>query len=243
MAERQQWMLALETSGDICSVALLSSGELREEVTFKHNMHLSERLMDIINQVLKNNCVVLEQICSIAVGVGPGSFTGTRIGVTTAKTLSLVLHCPLYGISTLAALAEPFYGLESHVVACVLPCRKSVVFAAAYHVRKSVPSVLLPPEAREIEQFLELLMGFDQPVLLCGEGSSAISASMAEHKIQVVHALQWPSAQSVGRLAYARHLSEDGGEDPITLAPAYLAPPPISQPKVPIPQHSPVKIP
>ncbi len=199
-------------------------------------MHLSERLMGIVNQVLEVHNLQVNHLGCIAIGVGPGSFTGTRIGVTTAKTLATVLQCRLYGVSTLQALAEPYCGLVSHIVGVMLPCRKSVVFAAAYDVSGPEPVELLTPQAVEVELFRAQLSALKKPVLLCGEGSPSLVVGSADNLLQTVSTVQWPAAHSIGRLAFRRIALQDLGDDPLTLTPTYLAPPPISQPKVPIPQ-------
>lgn len=230
-------MLALETSGDVCSAALMSNAGVIEEITFQHRMHLSERLMGTIEDLLAPHSLDVTQITCFAVGVGPGSFTGTRIGITTAKTLAAVLQRPIYGISTLQAIAEPLCGIPGVTVVTVLPCRKSVLFSAAYDVSNSVPIALLAPDARESAEILDQVRRLDGTIILCGDGAGAFTRIADATDIHTVQASRWPTAQSIGRLAIARINNGDTGDNAISLTPVYLAPPPISQPKIPIPQH------
>src|SRR5258706_13247436 len=110
-----EYLLAMETSVDVCSVAVLRDGQFIAEHTFRHGMHLSERLMAHLDTVLGDADTTLEQIEAFAVGIGPGSFTGTRIGVMTLKTLALVQKKPMVGISGLDALAMEYAGLQAAV--------------------------------------------------------------------------------------------------------------------------------
>ena len=242
LTEQELWMLALETSGDVCSVALMSNAGVIEEVTFQHSMHLSERLMGTIEDLLAPHSLAITQITRFAVGVGPGSFTGTRIGITTAKTLAAVLKRPIYGISTLQAIAEPYCGIPGVTVITVLPCRKTVMFSAAYDVSNGVPIPRLAPDARESVEILHQIRRLDGTIILCGDGASAFTRVADATDVHIVQASRWPSAQSIGRLAIARMINGEPGDNAISLTPVYLAPPPISQPKIPIPQHpTPIK--
>src|SRR5579884_2574327 len=99
-------MLAIETSGDTCSVAVAEDGEVVAQLEFQHRFHLSERLMSHIQTLLAAADTSLEQIDAFAVGTGPGSFTGGRIGVMTAKTLAAATGKPLYGVNALEAMAH-----------------------------------------------------------------------------------------------------------------------------------------
>ena len=109
-------VLAIETSGDICGVAVLRNGELIAEHTFRHGMHLSERLIGHIDGVLEESSASLEALDIIAVGIGPGSFTGTRVGVMTAKTLASLRKVALYGINAMEAHAFEYAGLADTAV-------------------------------------------------------------------------------------------------------------------------------
>src|ERR1051326_1892282 len=120
-------LLAMETSVDVCGAAVFRNGLLAAEHTFRHGMHLSERLMAHLDAVLKEADATLEQVEAFAVGIGPGSFTGTRIGVMTMKTLASVRERPLVGISGLAALAHEYTGLHGVAVTSLIPCRAGVV--------------------------------------------------------------------------------------------------------------------
>ena len=88
-------ILALDTSGDICSAAIFDGERELSTLTFRHDRQLSERLPAIIDFLLADRRISLQDIEVFAVGLGPGSFTGVRIGVTLAKTFAHALKPPI----------------------------------------------------------------------------------------------------------------------------------------------------
>ena len=100
-------ILALETGGDLASMALLAGLDLAAERAFRHRMSLSRDLMPAVDELLAQAGVAWDEIEAVAVGLGPGSYTGLRIGVVTAKGLAWASGRPVLGISSLAALVAP----------------------------------------------------------------------------------------------------------------------------------------
>jgi tRNA threonylcarbamoyladenosine biosynthesis protein TsaB len=98
-------LLALDTSTSMMSIAVLEAGKLLRETHIHAERNHSLFLMPMIQELVKNMGMKLADISGIAVGVGPGSYTGVRIGVTAAKTLAWTLKLPLIGVSSLEAMA------------------------------------------------------------------------------------------------------------------------------------------
>ena len=227
--------LAMDTSGDICSVAALRFGKIVSEHAFRHAMHLSERLMPHIAAVLTEADAGLNDVEHFAVGIGPGSFTGTRIGVTTAKTLAWVMHRPIYGICGLEALAIELSGTPDIVVP-VLPCRKETVYAGIYRVAETWPELLSAPAARTIPELTDDLRNVDgRSIVFCGEGVEMHRESLLRvapaGRIMGFGRGRSPFASLVGVLAWRRVLTGDPGEDVLAIAPQYISPPPITLPR------------
>jgi len=107
-------ILALETSGDVCSVIVIANGKKSKIKTHLKQIH-AEKLIFMIEQSLNNINANLNSIDAIAVSIGPGSFTGLRIGLSVAKGLCYALDKPLIAVPTLDALA-----LKAKVVCSVL---------------------------------------------------------------------------------------------------------------------------
>jgi len=161
-------LLTLDTSGRAGSIAL-SDGEtlLGEHFCNGPGTH-SEWLLSAIAELSRTLGLPLSRLDAIAVVVGPGSFTGLRVGVATAKGLALALDRPLLGVSSLQALAAGV-GVTQRPVCALLDARKQEVYACLYQLDGSgVPEPLgdervLPPE--------QLLASLPGDVLLVGDGA------------------------------------------------------------------------
>lgn len=98
-------ILAIETSDELCSAAVLLSPDNFAEINFKKKFVHSEKLMPMISDLLKNADTNIDKIGAIAVSMGPGSFTGLRIGLTIAKGLAVSKNIPIIPVPTFDALA------------------------------------------------------------------------------------------------------------------------------------------
>lgn len=112
-SEPIQRVLALDTSTTSLSVAVMDNGKVLHEMNEFGERNHSIRILSIVEEVLKGSSTLNSDIQGIAVGVGPGSYTGTRIAVTAAKTLAWAWKVPVVGISTLHSLA---YGGFIHAI-------------------------------------------------------------------------------------------------------------------------------
>jgi tRNA threonylcarbamoyl adenosine modification protein YeaZ len=92
------YILGLDTSAAHCAVALMRDGVISEQVAEDMSKGQAERLMGLIDEVMVRNGVTFSDLSAIGVGVGPGNFTGIRIGVSAARGLALGLGIPVYGI-------------------------------------------------------------------------------------------------------------------------------------------------
>lgn len=226
--EPNKLLLSLETTGDVCSFSLHSNCELACMHTFRHAMHLSEKLPHLIEELLRNFGADINQLSAIAVSLGPGSFTGTRIGVTTAKTLAYLLKIPLYGVPSMAAIATEFAGLKDILIVPILPCRANIWLSGAYSVEGNAPHELLEVKTRNVETLSEALrlLQTDQYVFT-GKCASQVASRLTPLPHSVCSP-EWPSASYVGKLALLRMDAGDAGDNPLLLSPLYLAPPPIT---------------
>ena len=224
-------ILALDTSGDTCSVAVADGekGILLAEYNFAHQRRLTEQLPGIVDFVLKDAGATLETIDAFAVGLGPGSFTGVRVGVTMAKVWAEVLSKPLYGVCSLDALArETDLGGALGVVA-VAPSRKGEVIAAYYASDLS----RVGPEVVATERVFERaqnVLGQTWPIIVgeCADWVETPADLPGLTKVRSVRASQI----AFGAL---RRYEQGESDDPATLAPLYVAPPPIRGVSAPYP--------
>ena len=127
-------ILSFDTSTDFCTVAAGIAGKvLAEENVFAPRSH-AEKLLPLIDAVLKKASLTLDELEVIAVGLGPGSFTGVRIGVSTARALAQALDKPVIGISSLDALA---YTNNKGMISPVVEARKNEVYFSVYKREKN----------------------------------------------------------------------------------------------------------
>lgn len=123
-------ILAIETATEVCAAALVENGRtISERAVTERNIH-SERLLQLIDDMLKEAGVPPSGLSAVAVSIGPGSFTGLRIGLSTAKGLALALGIPIVPVPTLDAVAEEFrqYG-EGNFCAMIDAKREESFFA------------------------------------------------------------------------------------------------------------------
>lgn len=130
-------MLAIETSGQTGSVAWVSPGRASIRIELSAQRRTAATLAPAIRELLTEVRSIGGRVGTIAVGVGPGSFTGLRIGVTTAKTLAYGLNCPVIGVDTLAAMAGAAWR-------CTPACSQALVAMNAYRQQAFVASWNFP---------------------------------------------------------------------------------------------------
>lgn len=220
--------LALDTSGDICSVALFDGDQERITYAFRHKRHLSERLPAIIEFVLSDAQTTLQEVEAFAVGLGPGSFTGVRIGVTMAKGFAWALGKPLVGVSSLDAVALTFRGLPETVIAAVTPTRRTEVVAAFYSGDGAAP--LAEPGVVPNDDVVAVARAYfpSHRILICGEAAELVLAATPEGFLgpEVEARYAYPSATAIARLASLR-LSRGDSDNTETLVPLYVTPTPV----------------
>jgi tRNA threonylcarbamoyladenosine biosynthesis protein TsaB len=124
-------ILGIDTSTPIGSVALIDGDNLVAEHTLNIVQAHSSRLMPAIDTVLKWSDITADDLDGCAVGIGPGSFTGIRIGVATIKSLCYALDKPIVGVSTLEAIAYNL-GSTNSVICPLLDARRNEVYGAIF---------------------------------------------------------------------------------------------------------------
>ena len=124
-------ILAFDTSTFTASAAVLDGRDVLAESSAVLRATHSERLLPLVDEVLARSGVPLDAIERIAVGVGPGSFTGVRLGLATAKGLALATGIPLVGVTSLAALAASAWCHEGPLLATI-DARRDEVYAAFF---------------------------------------------------------------------------------------------------------------
>lgn len=129
-------ILAMDTSNQVLGVALLKDGQLIGEVITNLKKNHSVRLMPAIDQLMREVDMSPQQLEKIAVAKGPGSYTGVRIGLTTAKSMAWALNIPVVGVSSLEVLAWQgrFYSAS---ICPFFDARRGLVYTGIYQMQKN----------------------------------------------------------------------------------------------------------
>ena len=220
--------LGIETSGDIASVALVEDGHIVAERVFPARMSLCMTVSGHIQAVLDTETVSAEVVDALAVSLGPGSFTGLRMGVATAKALAHATGLPLVGIPTPEALAWPLSPTADGVICVLQHARRTDVYLTAYRV--AGPFQLLeiaPTTVTELSAAIEGLRALGAPLVFVGDGAErhavAISEALGEVARLAPPVLCAPRASVIAALAQARAEPPDP-EAAMRLRPIYALP-------------------
>lgn len=218
--------LGLDTSTRYTSVALVDGEQVLAEQTACGPRRPSQVLMPMIDRVLAEAGAGRADLRAVAVGCGPGSFTGLRLALATAQALAYALGIPAVGVGTLEAMAFPWAG-AGHLVVPVLDAQRGRVYAAAYPQEPGG----FPPRTVEWETLLDQLAALpgaaaaEGGVLLVGEWAwerrQGVEARLGPRARVVEPALGYPRAAVVARLGQAALLGGAPG-DPFALRPVYL---------------------
>jgi len=199
--------LAIETSGNIGTVALDDVDPPRV-LTFTEGLAHGKSLLPSIDQLLK--AADLRKPDFVAVGIGPGSYTGLRIGVTVARTLGWTWECPLLAIPSLTALAVEA-GRQRKPVVTVVDARQGEVYASVFQWEDGLPRVVDGPHIGPPE---ELRAELPSHGLYVGDGCA---------RMRIAPAIEGLHARATGVLKLARDRYLRGDRDRIqTVLPLYL---------------------
>ncbi len=161
----------------------------------------ASRLMPMIDEVLKDAHLTITEMEAIAVGLGPGSFTGLRIGIATAKGLAMALNKPIVGIPTLDALAHNL-SCKLGLICPILDAKRGEIYAALYRyhgdtLEKLTENLVLPMR--------ELLTRINEPVIFLGDAINIyrdlIEEKLGERASLAPHYLRLPRAANLAALA------------------------------------------
>lgn len=218
-------VLGIETATSVTGVALMDNDRLVAEYLINNQKTQSVNLMPLIKRALQEANILPEQLKAIAVSTGPGSFTGLRIGISTAKTLAQVWELPVIGVNTLEALAYPFTGLKGYLCP-VLNARKNEVYTALYETKDNSLICRFGPLALspfELASKIHTMAG--QPIAMLGEGVLIYKHIWQEYLTGLVTYLPavvyFPRGAAIAALGW-QILKVNGEIDPLQLKPYYL---------------------
>lgn len=214
-------VLGIETSTEVRSVAIVEDGGLRGEFFLAGGGRHSEHVMEEIDLLLASLGLDTSSIEGVAVTIGPGSFTGLRVGLSIAKGLAYAAGIPILGIGTLEVLLAtvPFW---TGMVCPIVDARNERVYGALYRVISGNSEKLEGECLRDLRSWIPSFWG---PVLFTGDGSVKYRELIMELLGDTARFVPWelshPRASVVARLGWER-LSKGECDDLETLVPLYL---------------------
>lgn len=216
-------ILGIETATERVSVAIGGhEGVIGLFEVTKGRRHV-ETLVPAIDFTLRQAGIELDEVSLVAVDVGPGLFTGMRVGLAAAKATAQALRVPMIGISSLDLLAFPNRHTD-RVIVPVIDARKGEVFYAMY---RSVPGgvqQVAEPAVGPVEELVADLLARSQEVLLVGDGAVRYLDEILDGYHCELGGDAHPSAGPLVQLAHARALREDW-VNPRDIEPIYLRAP------------------
>jgi len=210
-------ILALDTSTEYCSVAILREDECLADGVHAGQRH-SQLLLPMIDSLLARAGLALADIDAIAYGEGPGSFTGLRIACGVAQGLALGIGCPVVGVGTLLALAAQ---ANAPRAACCLDARMHEVYFAAYRrvgdawETEHAPGLYVPEAVPRLSE---------GEWTGCGNGYAAYPQALADAcggKLKTIFPELWPHAREIASLAAAA-LGRGEGKPAEAALPLYI---------------------
>ncbi|MBC7086937.1 MAG: tRNA (adenosine(37)-N6)-threonylcarbamoyltransferase complex dimerization subunit type 1 TsaB [Tissierellales bacterium] len=216
-------ILGMDTSTLMTTVAITEDKKLLGEYSLSVDMSHSEMLVPMIKNVLDSLKIKIEDIDLYAISIGPGSFTGLRIALATAKGFALAQKKPVIGVSTLEVLAYNVCS-KSYIVP-MLDARKDRVFSGIYKWEENKLVVIKPDDALEIEEYCKYLNKNYDKLYVNGNGSitykAIIEKILGEKVTFTPYNLNYIRASSICEIAYDR-FKEGLIDDVDNLKPVYL---------------------
>lgn len=223
-------ILAIDTTAITASVALLENETLIASFDVHNKLTHSEKILPMIDSMLSASGYTFDNVDLVAVSVGPGSFTGVRIGVSTAKGLAYTRRIPVVGVSGLEALAENFRFLSKPelgrvVIAPSMDARRNELYNALFEYDGSTLTRITEDRPISCEELEQELLKLGIPVYINGDGAEKLYGYLSENtniKAELAPLLMLrQSAVSVGKVGYRKYCNGEI-EDVDKISPLYL---------------------
>lgn len=162
-------ILAIDSSGLVASVAVVTEESLIAEYTINYKKTHSQTLLPMLDEIVKMIEIDLKEIDAIAVAAGPGSFTGLRIGSSTAKGLGLSLNKPIISVPTVDGLAYNLYATDK-LICPIMDARRNQVYTGLYEFKDNGFHIVVEQKAVDIEEITTEINELNREVIFLGDG-------------------------------------------------------------------------
>ena len=211
-------ILAIDTTSGVCSVSILEDERAIDENILDNGKTHSENLMPLLDELLKRNNVDIAEIELISVCVGPGSFTGIRIGIATIKAIAEVLNVKVAAVSSLETLSRNEDAKKDFVIVPLIDARNNQVYASVFDDNYSKIEENM---ADDINTIVEKIKKYDK-IIFVGDGAVLHKELLAEKFKNAVFSEN--SKQYSSKTGICGYFKMKNGElfDADTVAPIYL---------------------
>lgn len=209
-------ILAIDTSSSVCSVAILENDKLIDKNELDDGRTHSENLMILLDELLKRNSIDISDIELIACSVGPGSFTGIRIGVATIKPFAEVLNIKVASVMSLEALSRNVENKET--IVALIDARNNQVYCGIFDKEYNPKEEYI---ANDINEVIKVLEKYEN-ITFVGNGST-LHQELLKQKLKNIEFSNnnKQSAENVGKMGYKKYL-ENNLCTADTIMPVYL---------------------
>lgn len=195
--------LAIDTSSEVCGVSLLENDKLIDDNSLNNGKTHSENLMELIKEILERNNIGLNEIDLISCVVGPGSFTGIRIGISSVKAMAEVYNIKIASVTSLETLAQ---GLKSKTKVGMIDARNDQVYCGIFDENYNLLEDYI---ADSIDVAINKISKYED-IEICGNGAEKFKTLIKEKIPNVKFSndnLQ--KAENAGKAGYRKYLKND----------------------------------
>ncbi|MFW6000976.1 MAG: tRNA (adenosine(37)-N6)-threonylcarbamoyltransferase complex dimerization subunit type 1 TsaB [Halanaerobium sp.] len=225
-------ILGIDTSTDILALSIMEDQKLLGEYNLSLKRQHSEKLIPLIKEILALLNINPEDLDGVAVGIGPGSFTGVRIAITAAKMMGRINSIPVKGISTLEIMAA---GVRAEYILPLIDARRNRIYYSLYRsnikdagknkkINYSVEN-LFDLAAAELSDLPEIIKEYkEKEIMVVGSRVEAAADILKKHKFNICSAEtenNFPRAAVIARLGY-NYISKGKSDNIYELKPLYL---------------------
>ncbi len=173
-------ILAIDTSGENCSCSIMDDTKVIADYNLSTGTTHSETLLPMIDEMFRFSHLSLEDMDVLACSIGPGSFTGLRIGISTIKGFALSLNKPVVAVPTLLSLAQNVSSFEG-LICAVLDAKNDNVYAGIYTAKSGILNKQGDYQTGTIDDLINTLQELSQKVIFVGDGSISFKEKIIEN--------------------------------------------------------------
>lgn len=217
-------ILGIDSSGLVASIAIVSDNTMIAEYTINYKKTHSQTLLPMLDEVVQMIGLSLDEVDAIAVAAGPGSFTGLRIGASTAKGLGMALGKPLISVPTVDGIAYNLFGTEK-LICPLMDAKRNQVYTGLYEFQKDKLCVICEQKAVSIDEIMDEINGLNRDVIFLGDGVPVYQEQIiSKIKVPYLFAPAHLSKQRAGAIATLgnHYFSEGKVETATEYQPVYL---------------------